>query len=263
MALKKIDIVNAHNLFYPFIPVVVTAEHDGRVAGMLAAWWLQLSHKPLLLGVAVAPERFTYKVLLKAEGFALNFLDFKLVDKTPYLGDVSERFYRDKIRRGGFTIVEGDVLGAPYIAESSAAVELRKVDRVVTGDHDLFIGEVVSAYANDAFVNGRWDYKKYSPLMYLGRTKRPQRVYRYYATAEDLSIKPVEYASGIFRESAILRHRVLDEFRRMARELGEASLDEAIEAFSAIAEKFSLDNDDIKMYIEELIRSGDIRIKED
>ncbi len=261
MGLRKIDLSQAPSLLYPFIPVVVTAEYDGRATGMLAAWWTQLSHKPLLLGVAVAPERYTYKVLLEADGFAFNFLDFSLVDKTPYLGDVSERFYRDKIRRGGFTIKKGDALGVPYIAESAAALEMKKVDRFVTGDHDWFVGEVVSAYANEAFVNGRWDYKKYRPLMYLGRTKRPERVYRYYATTDELEIKPVEYASGEFRESAVKRHRVLDEFRMLARSLGETTLDEALKAFKELASRFSLEEDDARIYVEELIRSGDLRIR--
>jgi len=37
----------------------------------------------LPLGVAIAPERFTYKLLSSSEVFGLNFLDFKYVEKMP------------------------------------------------------------------------------------------------------------------------------------------------------------------------------------
>jgi GGDEF domain-containing protein len=59
----------------------------------------------------------------------------------------------------------------------------------------------------------------------------------------------------------VKRHRVLDEFRALARSLGETTLDEALKAFSELARKLSLEEDDARIYIEELIRSGDLRIR--
>ncbi|WP_082398120.1 flavin reductase [Aeropyrum camini] len=69
-----------------------------------------------------------------------NLLDFRLADKAPFLGDVSERILPGKIKEAGLNIVRGEVLGAPLIAEASAAVELELVDVVEAGDHDIFLG---------------------------------------------------------------------------------------------------------------------------
>jgi len=70
-------------LLYPVVPVLVTAEHGGRVGGMLAAWWMQASFNPPLLAVAIAPERYTYKLVRESGVFAFNLLDFRDAPRRP------------------------------------------------------------------------------------------------------------------------------------------------------------------------------------
>ncbi|MBE9391787.1 flavin reductase [Fervidicoccus fontis] len=46
---------------------------------MVASWWTQISVNPLLIGVSVSPERYTYKLLKKSSTFAINFLVVKYI----------------------------------------------------------------------------------------------------------------------------------------------------------------------------------------
>jgi flavin reductase (DIM6/NTAB) family NADH-FMN oxidoreductase RutF len=251
--LRRIDLGEAERLLYPVIPAFVTSEFNGRVGGMLAAWWTQLSFKPFLVGVAIAPERFTYKLIRRSKVFALNLLDFKYVDRTPLLGDVSERFYPDKLRAAGFTVVKGDVLGAPIVLEASVALELTLTNIVETGDHDLFIGEVKATYAREEF-KGLWDLRLYKPLMYLGRTRRPDVVRRVYVTLKDIDVRELEYAPGSLKEYSNLRFKVLEEVEEAVKHLSNRSLEEKLQAIARILESHGLDPGDAEYYLEEVGR---------
>lgn len=250
---KRLEVGDAERLLYPVVPLLVTSEFNGRVSGMLAAWWTQLSFKPLLIGVAIAPERFTYKLIRKSRVFALNLLDFRYVDRTPFVGDVSGRFYPGKLRIAGFTLTKGDVLGAPIVVEASAALELALVNVVETGDHDLFIGEVRAAYARVEF-KGLWDLKLYKPLMYLGRTRRPGVVKRVYVTCRDFDTKELEYAPGSLREYSNLRFKVLEEVERAVKQLSCRGVDEKLQVIAKILESYNLDPGDAEFYLEEVRR---------
>ncbi len=251
--LRRVDLGEAERLLYPVIPAFVTSEFNGRVGGMLAAWWTQLSFKPFLVGVAIAPERFTYKPIRRSKVFAVNLLDFKYVDRTPLLGDVSERFYLDKLRAAGFTVVKGDVLGAPIVLEASAALELALTNIVETGDHDLFIGEVKAAYAREEF-KGLWDLRLYKPIMYLGRTRRPDVVKRVYVTLKDVDVRELEYAPGSLKEYSNLRFKVLEEVEEAVKHLSNVSLEEKLQAIARILESHGLDPGDAEYYLEEVGR---------
>lgn len=239
---------------YPVIPAFVVAGTRERVGGMLAAWWTQLSFNPFLMGVAVAPERYTYRLLIEVGRFSINLVDFKYVDVMPYIGDVSERFLRGKIDKAGFTVGWDDESGIPYIREARGYMLLRLVDRREYGDHDLFVGEVLRGYADESFVDGRWDLSKYKPLMYMGRTRRPAAVRRIYVTFKEAEIREVEFAGGPLKRYSSMRYGVLNELRGLLKEVG--SLDD--EAFRSRAQKilgkYGLGGEDLKYYIEELSR---------
>jgi len=152
--LKEIPYKYIDRILYPAIPVAVTAEYNNRVGCMIAAWWTQISFNPFLIGVSIAPERYTYKLIKKSKRFGLNFIDFRYITKLPYLGDVSERFMKNKVLKSGFTIFRGKALNIPLLNESSASIEMELKDIFKCGDHDLFVGKVVKAYASQDFVRG-------------------------------------------------------------------------------------------------------------
>jgi flavin reductase (DIM6/NTAB) family NADH-FMN oxidoreductase RutF len=260
MSLKPINVKQADRLLYPVVPIIVTSEYKGRIGGMFAAWWSQLSFNPLLIGVGIAPERFTYKLLHHSKVFGLNFLDFKYVDKTPYIGDISERFLKDKLKKGGFTIMRGDKLNVPLISEASAAMELKLVNVLETGDHDWFVGEVVSAYASDAFTNNMWNLDSYKPLFYIGRRVLDRKVFRVYFTGEKYIWRDVEFAGGNLKKYYYSRRKVLNEIMGICESLSEATIEKVIQELHPVAVKYNLDEEDIMAYIEEAKRRKKIKI---
>ncbi|MEM2223193.1 MAG: flavin reductase family protein [Acidilobaceae archaeon] len=253
--LKRVDLDLAERILYPTVPTIVLAEYNGRVSGMMAAWWTQLSFKPFLIGVAVAPERFTYKLILKSRIYSINFIDSSLINKTPYLGDISERFYPNKIIVAGFNIGRGEVLRAPILLDSSASLELELSRIVEVGDHDLIVGEVRSAYAIEDF-NGMWMLRDYKPLMYLGRTRRPDDVKRVYVKCRDFEFTEIEYAPGDLREVASIRFKILDTLEGIFKGMAGRSRRKVLHELAGVLKEYNLDPSDTAYYYEELRRKA-------
>ncbi len=257
MALRRVELGVAERLLYPVVPAVITAEHRGRLGAMVAAWWMQVSFTPFMVAVAIAPERYTYKLVRGSGVFGLNLLGAEHLEKLSLLGDVSARFMRDKVERSGLRVVRGEALGAPLIAEAAAALEARVWRVYEAGDHDIFVGEVAAAYASEDFADGMWRLERYRPIMYLGRTRRPGPVRRVYVVPEAFRRVEVDYAPGDLRRYAEARRRLLDDLYRAAEEArDEAELRRRVEE---IVSRHGLEPDDVEPLLEEARRRARAR----
>ncbi len=170
MPWKDVDLSKVHRFFYPQVPVVITAEFEGRVAGMPAIWCMPLSFNPPLVGVSVAPEHETYGIILGAQAFGVNWVDFAHAALVGELGETSAKGYGDKLSAVGLTTVKGRKTSQPLIQDASAIMECVLKEKHRAGTHELMIGEVVAASAD--YFDDYWDFTKYNPLLYAGTTTR-------------------------------------------------------------------------------------------
>ncbi len=120
---------------------VVTTRLDDKVNGMTAAWVSQVSFKPLLVMVSIAPPRYSHDLIKGSGIFAINVLASDQTDLGKRFGYKSGRKV-DKF--AGLDYTTG-VTGAPLLPQAYAYLELKLVDTFPAGDHDLFVGEVVAA----------------------------------------------------------------------------------------------------------------------
>lgn len=169
MSWKDVDLQKMHRLFYPQVPVVVTVGLENHVGGMPAIWCMPLSFSPPLVGLGIAPEHETYKMILGARAFGVNWLSLSYAAKVCELGEISGGAYENKLSEVGFTTIKGKRTSQPLLREASAILECELRERHRTGTHELMIGEVVRAAANNWFEN-YWDFARYDPLLYAGTT---------------------------------------------------------------------------------------------
>ncbi len=167
MPWKDVDPAKVHRLFYPQVPIVITAEFEGQIGGMPAIWCMPLSFNPPLVGVAIAPDHETYRMITGARAFGMNWLNFSYAAQVGELGETSAKGVRNKLTAVGFTTIKGRKTSQPLIQEASAVLECRLSEKHRTGTHELVVGEVVTALANDNF-DDYWDFSKYNPLLYAG-----------------------------------------------------------------------------------------------
>lgn len=149
---KNISPSTAYRLLHPKSAIlVISSGPDGRANGMVAAWTTPLSMNPPLVGVAVAPSRYTHRLIKESREFTMNVLDMRYVRQIHFFGTVSGR-NRDKFSESGLTPMKSRKVSAPHVAEALAVLECRTENEVTTGDHTFFIARVVDAYVRrDAF----------------------------------------------------------------------------------------------------------------
>jgi flavin reductase (DIM6/NTAB) family NADH-FMN oxidoreductase RutF len=167
MTWKDVELAKIHRLFYPQVPVVITTEFQGHIGGMPAIWCMPLSFNPPLVGVAIAPEHATYEMLIGAQAFGVNWLNFSFAKMVGELGEDSAKGVRDKPSAVGLRTEKGKLTGQPMIRDAEAVLECRLHERRRIGTHELIVGEVVAASAAESF-SEYWDFSKYNPILYAG-----------------------------------------------------------------------------------------------
>lgn len=154
---------------YPKLTVIVTASAGGSDNAMTAAWHSSISLKPPLYGVAIAPQRYTYRLIKESGEFGINFIPFDKASLATSVGSTSGEAL-DKFERLGIKKEKPIKTGAPLLADAYAAYECRLVDDRTYGDHLWVVGEIVAVHVlEEAFTAAKvLDLEKMRPLLYLG-----------------------------------------------------------------------------------------------
>jgi len=148
---------------------LVTSAWHGKSNVMPAAFVTPLSFDPPLVGVAISPSRHSYDMIRYSEQFALNIPSRRLLHHVQYLGSVSGADV-DKLELTKLPTFKALRVEAPLIEGCVGYVECGVEDAVRTGDHVLFVGQVLAAQAEAEAFDWTWllgdDESK--PLHYLG-----------------------------------------------------------------------------------------------
>jgi flavin reductase (DIM6/NTAB) family NADH-FMN oxidoreductase RutF len=150
------------------VGLVTTIDRANRPNVATFAWIMSTSHDPELVAVSVSRKRYTYECL--SDEFVINLPTRELLEQVWAVGTWSGRNV-DKFQATELTPIPGVVVKPPRIAECPTHVECRLVDRVNTGDHTIFIGEVVAKSGDpDAMKDGALN-ERIQPLFHLGGKK--------------------------------------------------------------------------------------------
>jgi len=120
---------------------VVTTRAGEKINGMTAAWVSQVSLKPLLVMVSIAPARYTHTLILESGSFAINVLSSDQAELAKRFGFKSGR-NTDKF--AGLETFPAPS-GAPILPQAYAYLDLKLAHTFAAGDHTLFVGEIVEA----------------------------------------------------------------------------------------------------------------------
>jgi len=154
---------------YPKVAAVLTVNAGGKRNAMAAAWHSAISFKPPLYGVAVAPKRFTYQLILESKEFGINFVPFEAAELVASVGGSGGKEIDKFIK---FDIAEEKSLktSVPILKDAYAAYECKLVDNRTYGDHVWVVGEIVAVHFIDDVLTskGTLDLDRLKPTLYLG-----------------------------------------------------------------------------------------------
>ena len=123
----------------------VRDEEKNEINGFTASWVTQGSFSPPLVVMAVRAEGSSHEIILNTNKFSLNIL--KSNQK-----DLAAIFFKPQKALGGrfesvkFTLGDN---GLPILEDGVGGIECIVKGKVSSGDHTVFVGEVVSAYLKD------------------------------------------------------------------------------------------------------------------
>jgi flavin reductase (DIM6/NTAB) family NADH-FMN oxidoreductase RutF len=110
-------------------------------------WFTIVSWSPPMMMISVAFQRYTFECLEHHDEFTL-VLPSKKQAKSAWLCGTKSGRSVDKVKEAGFKMIEAKLVQTPLIADATACVECRIVNRVDAGDHRIYIADVVAFHVD-------------------------------------------------------------------------------------------------------------------
>jgi len=187
MHVKGKDVVdvsppNALRLMHPMHTVLVSCVgKSGKPNIITLAWAMPTSVNPPLVAVSIAPRRHSHSLIEESKEFVVNVPTIEVLDETFFCGAVSGREH-DKFKEARLTPLPARKVKAPIIKECVAHLECKLQSQFTTGDHTIFVGEIVEAYADKGTFEGVYKLEKAKMIFHLGGNE--------FATLEPKVLKP-------------------------------------------------------------------------
>jgi len=157
--------IGSQNVLYPTPVTIVAALVNGK------ANFLNVAHvgilnaaAPHLISLGMNKAHYTNIGIREQKTFSVNILSQDHMIKMDYVGLVSGS-KTDK--SGVFETFFGELKTSPLIRNCPLSMECRLHDTYELKTHDVFIGEIVATYADEAVLtDGKVDLAKVKPLLF-------------------------------------------------------------------------------------------------
>ena len=174
----EVDLSKAYRFLYPRLTIIVSSGTIDKPNALTIAWSTPLSVEPPLIGILIAAKRYSHQVIQETNSFVINVPHFGLVSGTHMVGQVSGRDDPRKVEKAGFSLETSRKVRAPQIKECPVNLECKLKDIIPTGDHDMFIGEVLAIVVKESILdNWAYDLNKHSSI-YWRQSKLLSETYR-------------------------------------------------------------------------------------
>ena len=164
----NVEFSSAYRLFHPMHTVLVSCVgKTGKPNVLPLAWAMPTSRDPALVAISVGLSRYSHGLIEETGEFVVNLPTVEIIKETLACGRISGKT-SDKFAETGLTPLPAQKVKAPIIKECVAHLECKLHSQLKTGDHAIFVGEVVAAYTNKGVFTDTYDVDKVQMLYHLG-----------------------------------------------------------------------------------------------
>jgi flavin reductase (DIM6/NTAB) family NADH-FMN oxidoreductase RutF len=164
----KVNLSTAYKLLHPMHTVLVSCvDKNGKPNIITLAWAMPTSINPPLVAISIAPKRHSHSLIEKTKEFVVNIPTMDILNETLFCGRTSGKNH-DKFKETGLTQSHSRKVRPPVIKECVAHLECILHSQFTTGDHTIFVGEIVEAYVDKNVFTERYDLKKARMIFHLG-----------------------------------------------------------------------------------------------
>lgn len=160
MSIQSVELAKCYRLLNHGPTVLVSSAYDDQVNVMAAAWSMPLDFDPPKVAVVIDRQTHTRNLIERSGEFVLNIPPKRLASSVLQAGTISGT-HGSKLADCGFLSWRTPEVAVPLLDGCVGWLACRVLAEPQTQQrYDLFIGEVVAAYADsDVFSQGRWHFE--------------------------------------------------------------------------------------------------------
>lgn len=168
--LKKIK-SDIYHLLHPKMTFFLTSiSKEGKPNVMTCAWATPASEEPPIVIICVSKDSYTSELIKQTKEFVINIPTKKLLSELWICGKTSGRD-TDKLAKSGLKYHSGKEVKSPVIEGCIGYIECKLWKIVDAGECYAFFGKVLSAYADEKYIEkGLWSESAKIPF-HLGGSK--------------------------------------------------------------------------------------------
>ena len=142
-------------------------DKTGKTNIITLAWSMPASIDPPMLIVGIGPKRYSHELIEETEEFVVNVPTMEILRETLFCGRRTGREY-NKFEETGLTPLPAKTVKPAIIKECVSHLECRLHQQITIGDHTLFVGEVLVAYADNEAFDERYNLQKVKLIYHMG-----------------------------------------------------------------------------------------------
>lgn len=147
--MKRVSPGEAMQVKYPeWVVLVVARDGQGKANLMPAGWGMICSGNPPMVCVAIGHSRYTHRCVEETGEFVFAWAGEGQAELVEYAGSHTGAEV-DKFQEFAIPTAPAAVVNVPLLAGAAANLECKLSQAVTTGDHTVFVGEVVAAHLPD------------------------------------------------------------------------------------------------------------------
>lgn len=145
--MKPISLSQAFDSLKPENVVFVLAfdKNNNRPSGMVAGWCMKCSSEPYLFAVALWEKGYTHKLIRETKEFVVAVPNKKL-EKAINIFGACHGDKVDKFKLSKVAASKAKYVNVPLLSDATINFECKLQKEVESGDHIIFIGEILAAY---------------------------------------------------------------------------------------------------------------------
>lgn len=130
------------------VVVAIARDARGKYNPITLGWSMLTSHQPPMMAISVGKTRWSLEAIRAAKEFVIAFPSEHQLEQALLFGTKSGRD-ADKLAETGAATAPAAKIDSVLLADAVANFECRLVGELETGDHVIFVGQVVAAHVNE------------------------------------------------------------------------------------------------------------------
>jgi flavin reductase (DIM6/NTAB) family NADH-FMN oxidoreductase RutF len=164
----EVPLSSSYRLLHPRLVVLVScADKTNKANAITLAWFMPVSVNPPLVVINIASKRHSHRLIEETKEFVINIPTMNIAQETLFCGRRSGRIH-DKFEETRLTTLPAKTVKPPIIKECVAHLECKLEEQITVGDRTLFIGRVLTAYADREAFHEKFDVRKVKPIYHMG-----------------------------------------------------------------------------------------------